>query len=353
VEIARAEKTPRGMVRSVVGVGLALALGVEGCSSTVTSTTSRSVTGASAAVTPSLAPRWATAEVVNASRPTRCAEEDNVYVKLRGDGLKSLRIEARHPGYAAQLTTDSYAPDFSDCHFDEASHPTDPKYAFTPKRVILWENEQYLMVGNTHESFWRPDEVDFVVGDKVEKQIHLVQLYRKDKDEPKLGRHQFLVLYPPDGYWRAKPLPTPALNYGVYGTSFLVGPVQEAGRPVVEIARVEFVPATMTFALTYEDGSHGRVAIDEVSRERIALDYTHDRALPSDKPLAAIRSMFVTAEKSDAAEVGFRESVDAPRKLVPLPTFDRAEVSEVSFGRSVPSRHNSSAPDMWFGRFAR
>jgi len=299
------------------------------------------------------APRRATARVVNASRATECAEEDNVYVKLSGQSLRSLRVEARHPSYMRTLEKDSTAPDFSNCNFDGASHPTDPRYTFEPRRVTLWESDRFLLVGHTLATFWRKDEVDFVVAGKAEKPIHLVQLFLKDPSAPAGGGHEFLVLYPTDGYWRAKPIPTLLLNDSVYGTSFLVGPVQEAGRPVVELSRVEFVPATMSFELTYEDGSHGQMRLGEVSRERVALDYTHDRALPSDKPLAAIRSMFVTPEKADAAEVWYRPAGGARLLKRALPTFSRADALEVAFGRSVVSKHNSSAPDMWFGNFER
>lgn len=298
-------------------------------------------------------PPYTVAEIVNASRPTRCAEEDNVYVKLHADGVRTLRIEARHPPYAGGLRVDSYAPDFTGCNFDEQSHPSDPRYTFTPKRVILWESDRYLLVGNTHETFWRPDEVSFVVNGKVEPQIHLVQMYLKDPAEPKLGRHQFLVLYPPDGYWRAKPIPTLPLNYGVYGTSFLVGPVEEQARPIVEIARVEFVPSTLTFHLTYDDGSRGHMRLLEVDREKVALAYSHDRALPKERPIAAIRSMYVGPDMADTAEVTFRSERERPPTTKPLPMFVRERATEVRFGRSVPSRHNASAPDIWFGGFTR
>jgi hypothetical protein len=292
------------------------------------------------------------AEVVNASRVSQCAEEDNVYVKLLGRELRKLRIEARHPSYMKTVASDLYEPDFTDCNFDGNAHPTDPKFKFTPKRVILWETDAYLMVGNTYETFWRDNTPDFVVGDTVTPQIHLMQLYRKDKDEPKLGRHQFLVLYPPDGYWRAKPIPTLPLNYGVYGTSFLVGPVEEAGRPVVEISKVEFVPKTMSFSIAYKDGSHGVMQIVEVDRDKVALSYQHDRDFRG-APFAAIRSMHVTPERSDVAEIGWRAGRDAPLTITPLPQFTREQAIEVLFGRSLIANHNRSAPDMWFGNFAR
>src|ERR1700761_4585046 len=94
------------------------------------------------------------ARVVNASRLGQCAEEDNVYVKLLGEGLRKLRVEARHPTYMKLVQADLYEPDFTSCNFDGNAHPTDPVFHFTPKRVILWETDQYLMVGNTYETFW-------------------------------------------------------------------------------------------------------------------------------------------------------------------------------------------------------
>lgn len=290
--------------------------------------------------------------VVNETRATRCAEEDNVYVKLQGEGLRRFRAEARHPRYMSRVKVDSYAPDFSHCNFDDKHAGSEPTYTFEPKRVILWESDEYLLVGNTHEHFWRPNKVDFVVGDRTTPEIHLVQMYLKDPAEPKLGRHQFLVLYPPDGYWRAKPIPPLPLNYSVYGTSFLAGPIEQAGRPVVEIQRVEFVPSELTFKLLYRDGSRGEMRVAALDRKHVALDYTHDRPLPSTQPLAAIRSMYVVPENSDTAEVSWRSPGRALRTRA-LPKFAREEAVEVMFGRSKVSRHNSSAPDMWFGAFGR
>ncbi|HKU37559.1 MAG TPA: hypothetical protein VJR89_05410 [Polyangiales bacterium] len=298
-------------------------------------------------------PAQAFVRVVNATRPTQCAEEDNVYVKLQGESLRRLRVEARHPRYMSRVSVDSYAPDFSNCKFDENAHPTDPKYEFTPKRVILWESDKYLLVGNTHETFWRPNRVDFTVQGHTTPELHLVQMYLKDAAEPKLGRHQFLVLYPPDGYWRAKPLPTLPLNYGVYGASFLVGPVEEAGRPVVEIEHVEFVPQTLSFRLAYRDGSHGEMRVAELDRQHVALEYTHDRDLPAAQPLAAIRSMYVEPVKSDTAEVSWRGEQAARLQTSSIAAFKTASAVEVSFGRSSLSKHNASAPDMWFGGFGR
>jgi len=74
---------------------------------------------------------------------------------------------------------------------------------------------------------------------------------------------------------------------------------------------------------------------------------------PGDRPLAAIRSMYVAPDDADAAEVAWRRSRDAGLSTRDLMRFQREPVNEVGFGRAIRSRHNTSAPDMWFDRFER
>jgi hypothetical protein len=290
----------------------------------------------------------ATALVANASRVTRCAEEDNVYVKLSGPTLTGMRIEARQPSYIAQLSKDDSAADFSDCHFSDAENPV---YHFEPKRLVLWENEQWVLVGNTYKTFWRPNEVPVSIAGKVTTQLHLLQLHKKDVSETTAGRHEFLVFYPPDGYWRAKPIPALPLPSSTYGTSFIVGPVTDAARPFVNVTKVEFVPKDLRFELSYEDGSHGRMQVLEVDRDKLALRYEQDTARGEAQPLAAIRSMYVTPQKADVAEVTVRAASDASPVVTTISKFTHSQASEVVFGRSQISKHNPSAPDMWFGEF--
>lgn len=290
----------------------------------------------------------ASALVTNASRVTRCAEEDNVYVKISGPTLTGMRIEARQPSYIKQLKVDDSSADFSDCHFSKDENPV---YHFEPKKVVLWENAEWVLVGNTYATFWRPNEVPVSIEGKVTTQLHLLQLHKKDATEPSAGRHEFLVLYPPDGYWRAKPIPAAPLPSSTYGTSFLVGPITDAARPYVNIVSVEFVPSDLTFKLNYEDGSHGSMKLLEITRDRLALHYEQDAARGETQPLAAIRSMYVTDQKADVAEVLLRAAPAHAPKLAPISSFKQEQASEVAFGRSVISKHNPSAPDMWFGEF--
>lgn len=165
----------------------------------------------------------------NASQATQCAEEDNVYVKLVGAGIRRFTIEARHPAYAASIETDSTAPDFAHCN---QSH--DPSYPFAPKDLTLDEDADYALVGHSFAHFWRPESVDFRVGGTVTRRLHLVQLFRKAGGR----RTEILVLHPADGYWRAKPLPPPGIEDTAYGSSFLFGPIEEEGRPFVRLSHV-------------------------------------------------------------------------------------------------------------------
>ena len=113
-------------------------------------------------------------DFVNASRATRCAEEDNVYVKLLGSGVTSFRISAEHPPYIAAVSNDSTAPDFTHCDMSQ-----DPSFRFAPRTVILYEDAEIRLVGHSFSTFWRPDVVDFRVGEKNEPGLHLVQLLKR------------------------------------------------------------------------------------------------------------------------------------------------------------------------------
>ncbi|WP_156315903.1 hypothetical protein [Pseudomonas sp. Pf153] len=292
---------------------------------------------------------WVTA--INASYPTRCAEEDNVYVKLMSRDIQRFRIEALHPGYIESLVSDRSAPDFSDCSFDGSGNAQDPVFRFTPKRMVLWESNELLVMGNTLERFWRSSVVDVSVSGVHRSNIHLIQVYLKDARQSEHPPEEFLVLYPTDGYWRLKPLPVSHLGSGAYGSSFLVGPIKETSRPVVDLLKVQFNPASRTFELNYQDGSHGSMKIVEINQQRAVLDYSHSRPSPADAPIVAIRSMYVAPDNADASQVFFHRRGERGLVSEDLMAFVRSEVKDIRVGRSTLSKHNASAPDMWFGGF--
>jgi hypothetical protein len=285
--------------------------------------------------------------VENLTYQTRCAEEDNVFVRIRGTGVGRFRVAATHPAYIRQVVVDNFEPDFTDCHFTAAPPPEGP--FFTPRQFVLWENAEYRMVGNTDQHFWRKRDVPVRVGDRVEHDVHLIQFYRK---RPEGGRDQVVVLYPVDGHWRLKPLPMPHLDYNVYGASMLLGPLedQDRRRPFVDIESVTFHPETLTFALRFGRGGSASVRVADVTRETTALDVVFDRDVPADRPIAALRSMFVADDVSDVADVLWRASGEEVGP-VRIDRFPGAVTESVAFRRPVMSRRNTSAPDTSFGPF--
>ncbi|MBP8307288.1 MAG: hypothetical protein KAY46_08490 [Burkholderiaceae bacterium] len=291
---------------------------------------------------PALAAESVAVSVVNASRTTRCAEEDNIYVKLLGPQVGTFRIRAQHPPYISLVQTDSTAPDFTACDMSQ-----DPSYPFAPRTVLLHEDADIRLVGHSFPTFWRPDVVDFVVNGRTESGLHLVQLIRRRAQ----GEVEVLVVYPADGYWRVKPLPPQSLPDTAYGSSFLFGPIEESSRPFVAIRRIGFDPSTLTFRLEFRDGTRGMLSVAEASPVQTLLALTIDPALPESRPFAALRSMYVSPAQADVSMASWRADASA-MAVAPILGFGRVNAPSVRFGRVEPSRHNLSAPDLVFEEFA-
>jgi hypothetical protein len=280
----------------------------------------------------------AAVDFVNASRATRCAEEDNVYVKLVGTGIRSFRINAEHPPYISAVTADSTAPDFTHCDMSQ-----DPTFAFEPRTVVLYEDAQIRLVGHTFKTFWRPDVVDFRVGSRNERGLHLVQLLKRRPE----GDVEILVVYPADGYWRPKPLPPPALPDSAYGSSFLFGPIAESTRPYVAIRSIAFEPSTLTFRLVFGSGARGTLKVAVATRKTLGLALAIEPAVAAGRPFAALRSMFVTPQQADVAVAKWPGG-----KAEPILDFTRTTARGARFGRIAQSQHNLTAPDLVFEEFA-
>ena len=71
-----------------------------------------------------------------------------------------------------------------------------------PKRTTLYEQIDFWVVGLTFADFWRPSTATVRIGDRVEKGLHLLQVWMIRP----MGGEEVLVLYPQDGYWRLRPL---------------------------------------------------------------------------------------------------------------------------------------------------
>jgi len=158
------------------------------------------------------------------------------------------------------------------------------------------------------------------------------------------------VLYPQDGYWRARPLPPVNLKWSAYGSSFLVGPVEMDQRPFVNIREVVFDPNTRSFRLQFARGGSATLRLETLDTDKQVLDVTLDPPV-GDVPFAALRSMFVTEINNDVAHLGWRVKGAQSWERAPIMDFRRASAVEVWAGRLVPSRHNTSAPDTVFRDF--
>lgn len=281
-------------------------------------------------------------DVTNASEPILCAEKDNVALNFASPEVRSFRIEAVHPAFIGGVRQDRYAADWTACQdISAATSEIRP-----PRKVTFYEDVEVWLTGYSFANFWRDKNVPFRIGDRVENGLHLVQLWVRRNERAE----EVLVLYPADGYWRIRPLPPAHLGWSAYGSSFLIGPVETDGRPLVNLKDVSFDPKTMTFRVAFDRGGAATIKIGSLDREAISLDVAFDEAV-RDRPFAALRSMYVTESNADVARIAVREDNAKGWREEPIMAFRGARATDVWAGRLVPSRHNSSAPDFVFNRF--
>lgn len=283
-------------------------------------------------------------EVTNRSERVLCAEKDNVSIAMTSDRVRSFRIEAAHPVYLSPTQRDNWEADWTACDMsaDPAFAPPAP-----PRRVTFYEEIDFWLVGYTFPTFWRPATATVRVGDRVEKGLHLVQLWLLRPD----GAEEVLVLYPQDGYWRARPMAPPTMRTTAYGSSFLLGPIEQDGRPIVRIKEVVFDPKTRTFTLSFEKGGSAAVTLVQSDHHRLALDVTFDKPIAGG-PFAMLRSMYVTEFNNDVARIAVRERGAKGWREDSIMSFDRAIATDIWAGRLAPSQHNTSSPDMVFNSFS-
>lgn len=280
--------------------------------------------------------------VANRSVPELCAEKDNVELTFSSPRVRSFRVQAVHPAFIGSIVADRFAPDFTSCDMSG-----DSVFGADARRVTFYESNDLWLTGYTYPSFWRPGVVPFRVGDRVEQGLHVVQLWVRHKERAE----EVLVVYPPDGYWRARPLPPANLRWTAYGSSFLIGPVEVQERPVVALKQIAFDPATRTFTLDFAAGGSATLKLAALDEDHIALDVSYARPMPRGLPFAALRSMYATEFNADVARVAWRVPGGKGWGEAPVMDFKGGDVTELWAGRLVHSRHNTSAPDIVFGRF--
>jgi hypothetical protein len=283
-------------------------------------------------------------EVANASEPVLCAEKDNVSINLASREVRRLRIEAVHPAYIGSLQRDSFEADWTGCRAsgDPAPGPAEP-----PRRTTLYEDIELWVVGLTFPSFWRPATATVRIGERVEKGVHLLQVWMIRP----MGGEEVLVLYPQDGYWRLRPLAPAGMAPTAFGSSFLIGPVELEGRPIVKLREVGFDPKARSFTLQFERGGAASVRMAKTDQNRNALEVSLDKGIDG-RPFAALRSMYVTDFNNDVARIAVLEKGAKGWREDGIMAFKRATATDVWAGRVSPSRHNTSSPDMVFSGFS-
>jgi hypothetical protein len=284
-------------------------------------------------------------EVTNASEPVLCAEKDNVTINLASKDVRRFRIEAAHPAYIGTIQRDSFEADWTGCTAPGDPLPGTPQ---PPKRTTLYEQIDFWVVGLTFPTFWRPATATVRIGDRIDKGIHLLQLWMIRP----MGGEEVLVLYPQDGYWRLRPRAPSALAPTAFGSSFLLGPVEVDDRPIVKIKEVAFDPKVRTFTLVFERGGTATVTMAKVDETRHVLDVAFDAPIAG-RPFAAVRSMYVTEVNNDVARIAVLDAGAKGWREEPVMAFRRAEATQVWLGRTSPSRHNTSSPDMVFQGFGK
>jgi len=120
---------------------------------------------------------------------------------------------------------------------------------------------------------------------------------------------------------------------------------------VVDIASIRIVPKPLAIHLRFARGGSAVAKVSEISRKRTALDVRLSSPTADARPFAVLRSMYVAADNADVSEVRWRESPDAAEQVLPVPDVKTLSGTQMRFGRSLPSRHNTSAPDIAFSDF--
>ncbi len=284
-------------------------------------------------------------DVSSASEPVLCAEKDNVTLNFAAPDVRRFRIEAAHPAFIGTLQRDSFEADWTAC--DMSGDPSHKSEVKVPTRRTLYEEPDIWLVGWTMPTFWRPATATVRIGDRIEKGLHLVQVWMIRP----MGGEEVLVFYPQDGYWRLRPLAPEGRAPTAFGSSFLLGPVEVDGRPIVKLTEIAFDPKARTFTLAFERGGTATMKMALVDHNRHTLDVAFDKPV-SGRPFASLRSMYITEFNNDVARIAMREKGAKGWREEPIMAFKRAQATDVWAGRTSVSRHNSSSPDMVFSGFA-
>ena len=284
-------------------------------------------------------------EVTNASEPVLCAEKDNVTIKLASPEVRSFRIEAAHPAYIGSAAA-TIARRRIGRALRRSISRRDLRGAGRRTSVTFYEDVEIWLTGFTFPNFWRPNDMPFRVGDRVENGIHLVQLWVRAPRARRGGAGALSVgrLLARRGRCRRR-----ICGWSAYGSSFLIGPVEVEGRPIVKIREIEFDPETRTFrspSRRRRRDASARQARPRAARPRRGLR-------PGDRR-PAVRGAALDVRHRDQRRRRPHRAARGERQGLARGAdhgLQGREGDRLWAGRLVPSRHNTSAPDHVFNRF--
>lgn len=290
-------------------------------------------------------PNGLSVEVTNTSEPVLCAEKDNITLNFASPEVTAFRIEAAHPAYLTSVQRDSFEADWTAC--DMSGDPTVKSDVKVPTRRTIYEEPDFWVVGWTMPTYWRPSTATVRIGDRVERGLHLLQVWMIRP----MGGEEVLVVYPQDGYWRIRPLAPQGAAPTAFGSSFLVGPVEVDGRPIVRLKELAFDPAARTFKLTFDRGGSATIKMAQLDQNRQILNVALSAPI-RDRPFAALRSMYVTSFNNDVARIGLRETGSKAWRELSVLGWTSSKATDIWAGRTMISRHNTSSPDHVFSGFS-
>jgi hypothetical protein len=269
----------------------------------------------------------------NRSTVTTCSEESNINIPLSGV-VTSFVVEATHPAYA--FSDDNCERDPSGCPALPANNPN------AAQITKLYDDGETVIEAVTDPGWWRPKGMGVSVDKGQEaSNAHYLRIYRRS--EEKESWPQFLVFYS-DGSMRLDPQPPLGKQNVCFGSSVIIGPAAVADKPYADVIYARYVSLIKRLIIVYKNGGQATLDLSKVNRQkarvRVSVNY------PTDKlPFATFRSMYVEPDKADVDNVRWTEPGGIKHEL-DIMTFTNAVGRDFLFYRGVPSKHNTSAPDI-------
>jgi hypothetical protein len=280
--------------------------------------------------------------VENRTTPALCVGRGNVALTLSSPQTRRFALTAAHPAYMPLLgAAEAPAADLIACGSAAAAEAP----AQAPSRTTLYEDPTVQLVGMRRPGLFPANAVPVRVADHEAQGFDTLELWavRQGRAE------RVVVLEPASGLWRLRPLAPEGRGETAFGAGVVVGPI-EGDTPRAAIESVAFAPRTQTFQLAYVGGGGAAIRLASLDREQIVLEVVFDRPV-ADRPFAALRGDFVTRFAADVAEIAVREA-DAPGwREAPVTAFEGAMATDLWAGRTLLSRHATSAPDLVLDRF--